>query len=91
MLLSSARGSITLKMCDNPEKCMVVLVEPFIGKDCLAEDDGVCLLAGVHDLHVAYQKLLSYLKVAHVELPAMPVNARVEHLSNRLSLKGFAV
>lgn len=70
---------------------MVILVEPFIGEDCLAEDDGVRMLAGVHELHLAYQKLLSYLKITHMELPAMPINARVEHLSDKLNLKGFAV
>ena len=90
MLLSLARESVTLKVC-NSDKCMVVLVAPFIGKDCLAEDDGVRLLEGVHELHMAYRKLLSHLKIAYMELPAMPVSARVEHLSDRLSLKGFAV
>lgn len=67
---------------------MVVLVEPFLGKGCMAEDDGVRLTTGVHELHMAYLKLLGYLKIAHMELPAMPINARVLHLSD--SLKGFA-
>lgn len=89
-LLSLARESVILKMC-NSDKCMVVLVEPFIGKGCLAEDDGVRMLAGVHELHRAYQKVLGYLKIPYMELPAMPVDARLLHLSHRLSLEGFAV
>lgn len=57
--------------------CTVVLVEPLFGPECHAEDDGVRLLTGVHELHMAYQQLLKHLKIAHVVLPSMSVEARV--------------
>lgn len=35
-----------------------MLVEPFLDKGCMAEDDGVRLVTGVHELHDAYLQLI---------------------------------
>ena len=76
MLLTLAQDSDTMKVCKS-EKCMLVLVEPWLKQGCLAEYDGVRLVKGAHQLHEAYQQLLHHLQVPYVLLPAMSVQDRV--------------
>ena len=83
-VLATAARTDTMKMCKSGD-CTVVLVEPLFGSECHAEDDGMRLLTGVHELHLAYQQLLKHLKIAHVVLPSASVEARVSRVEEACS------
>ena len=87
-MLALARESVTLETYKSDE-CLIVLVEPWINQGCLAEDDGVRMTAGVHELHLAYQQLLSRLKVPFILLPAMSAEGRLSALHQQLQQLQF--
>lgn len=83
MLLAVAQKSKTMQLSKS-SGCLVVLVEPWMEEGSQAEDDGVRLTAGVHELHRAYLQLLRYLEVPYVSMPAMSVDTRLETLQPHL-------